>query len=129
VLPVAFVGVWCLALHVVAAKGGWKRVGARHPARFTPPADLLRRRLIGTFGRMSYNHTLTVGVLSEGLYLATSGPFVVGHRPLMIPWSAIRRPRRERFLVWTFAAFEVDDPPLAHVRVALHALEGAPLDI
>jgi hypothetical protein len=57
-------------------------------------------------GLANYNNVLTLGVSSEGLYLATMLFFRFMHPPLLIPWSEIRV-RRSKGWVFEYTTFTI----------------------
>lgn len=84
-----FAFVYLTVSFVISWWGGWG-VLARH---FRLRTTFIGSRWQWQSGRMrwlcGYQHCLTVGANSEGLYLATLRFFPLFHPPLFIPWSEI----------------------------------------
>jgi len=124
--------MWCGALGLLSATGGWRALARRFPSEGTPPAN--RRWMVwGELGWVTYRSTLTVGHSEAGLHLAVFPMFRPFHPPLLIPWKSISARTRGRYwlmmcdqlaidaehTVWlrlqtsTTSAFERHLPPVA----------------
>jgi hypothetical protein len=70
----------------------------------------------GGVGRVRYYHCMRAGVRAEGLYLAVKGLLL--HKPLLIPWSEVRHPRRTEIYGWPCYAFDAGEPSMCEVVVS-----------
>lgn len=84
----AAVLVWCVVLAVAAWAGGWLRLAREYGA--TDAADGALRGLSARFGVASYSGVLSLRADALGLSLGVLAIFRPFHRPLFVPWSAMR---------------------------------------
>lgn len=85
--PLFWAGVVCL----IAYLGGWTRLAGEFPgeAAFEGERFSWRSGTLGIFG--NYRNVLDVAVSARGIWLRPIVFFRPGHRPLMIPWTAVTR--------------------------------------
>jgi hypothetical protein len=92
----AFVGLW-IGASVLMARGN--RATLAQSYRFTGTFHGKRwRRQDADVGSEQYWYGVTVGVNSDGVYLAMMWLGRAGHPPLFIPWSDISTTVQEGFL-------------------------------
>lgn len=102
-----FIIVWSIIMLLIAAGGGWRSLAEFYRAdrsfegrRFYFQSARLR------YG-MGYNHILTIGANSEGIYISAPFPFAIGHPPLFFPWQDVsattRRMWRADFVILEFS--------------------------
>jgi len=125
-LPFFFVGIWLLAIGLLAAVGGWRSLAASYaaPEGFEPePENRYRFRSIqlrsGFLLRSNYRGSMTVGLTSQGLYLVPFVLFRFLHKPLLIPWTAITDCDEGSFLWMQWIDMTVRDRPVIRVYGAV----------
>jgi hypothetical protein len=64
---------------------------------------------------MQYNNCLTVGLSSQGMYLAVLFLFRIGHPPLVIPWKEVTT-TTGKTLWWRWAEFRFQQAPSVWIR-------------
>lgn len=119
-LPVFFGGL----LVLIARLSGWAKLAERFPADREPEGGNRFRGQYFRIGWCDYNGCLTIQVSPEGLYLAI-WPIFVGHRPLLIPWSALRVVEERRRRWCAVALLEVVQPPHAKLQLPLRVIDAA----
>lgn len=129
VFPIFFTALWVSITLLMSFIGGWGKVGKRYAATGTPPQGRVLKHVMGMFGMARYKHVLTVITTDTGLYIENRKVFRPGHPPLFIPFSAIFNARKQTLFFWEYVAFEINDPPLAGVRLPSKVFEGAPVEI
>lgn len=82
-------GLWCAVLALVAWVGGWARL-SREVGATDSAAGGSARGLSARFGVANYSGVLTLHADSLGLSLSVLAIFRPFHRPLFLPWSAMR---------------------------------------
>ena len=96
---IAFPLIWLLVLNLIARLGGWASLAEEFPARGEPRGDHFSWRS-GTVGWLgSYRNALDVWVSSNGLWLRPVAIFRAGHKPMMIPWSAVEQAKKRTFMI------------------------------
>ena len=115
-LLVAIPAFWCLVVFALSYLSGWRRLAASYAA-LEPPRGTRFAGQSGSVGAVSYRSCLTVHVAPDGLFLATPSFFRFAHKPLFIPWSAIRNQMRKKFLWHEAMSFEVGPAPAASLRL------------
>jgi hypothetical protein len=113
---VGFPLVWCAVVLLLSYVGGWQRMAAVY-ATDKPPRGRSFAWVSARIGFVNYRNCLHVHVAPEGLHLATPWLFRIGHRPLLVPWSAVHGERSRRFLWLQVVDFEVGQPRLARVQL------------
>lgn len=121
--PFFFAAMWCAVSLLLASMGGWRRLAESFPAQDQPRG---RRFFMqsGKVGIVNYGSCLTIYSAPDGLYLSVWFPFRLGHQPLFIPWSAIRRAKTHRFLWTETVAFEVGSPSVGTLQLSKKIFEG-----
>ena len=88
---IGFVILWLTVCYLISIVGGWSRLAKEY--RSDSRVD--GRRWSFQSGSMrfgtSYTNVLTVGAGEAGLSLSMFILFRVGHPPLLIPWSDLRK--------------------------------------
>ncbi len=96
---IAFPLIWILVLNLIARLGGWAGLAEAFPARGDPRGDHFswRSGTVGWFG--SYRNVLEVWVSPSGLWLRPVMIFRAGHKPMMVPWSAVQEARTRKLII------------------------------
>jgi hypothetical protein len=89
VLPFFFVGVWTLALYLIALTGGWRLLAKRFRAQGAFLGQKWKMQSARMRWNVQYNNALTVGATQAGLFLVPFVLFRTGHPALFIPWIEI----------------------------------------
>ena len=105
-LLAALPAFWCVVVLALSYASGWQTLAASYAASELPRGTRFAGQS-GSVGMVSYRNSLTVHVAPDGLFLATPLIFRPGHKPLFIPWSAIRNQRTTKFLWHEATRFEV----------------------
>ena len=119
-LPGFFAGL----LVVIAKVSGWTQLVDRFPGDRVPDDGIIFRCQYFRIGWCDYNGCITIHVSSEGLYLAV-WPILVGHRPILIPWSQLRVLEERRRRWFPVALVEVGQPRLAKLQLPLRVIDAA----
>lgn len=117
-------GLFAGLLVAIAKIGGWSRLAQTFPAGVEPDDGICFRGQFLGIGWCDYNGCVRIRVCVAGIYLAVS-PIIVGHAPVLLPWSAMRfvEERRRRFL--SVAFIEVGQPTIARLRLPLRVIDAA----
>ena len=103
IFPIYFLCLWLLVAAITSVIGGWFSLAKLYRTR--EPFNGAKWRMQS--GQMrwlaNYNNVLTLGVSSQGLYLASMFLFRFMH-PLLVPWSEIRV-RRKKGWVFEYVIF------------------------
>lgn len=111
-------------LVVIARLSGWAGLAERFPADREPEDGICFRGQFFRIGWCDYNGCMTIRVSPDGLYLAI-WPIFVGHRPLLIPWSALRVAEERRRRWFPVALVTVGEPPLAKLQLPLRVIDAS----
>ena len=133
--PLAGLGALVVGLSVVPAtisRLGWSALAAAHGAADRPQgvSYIVRSARFGGFFA-AYNNAVRVVFTPRGAHLSMVLPFMLGHRPFMLPWAALVREGREPAWFGERYVVEFDDPagrvvlrlPVA-AQAALRAARG-----
>lgn len=92
IIPLFFIAfglLWTLIVTLISRAGGWARLAHQYPA--TGPATgetfSLRSAKFGMFS--SYRNCLTVTLSLSGIHLQPMIFFRIGHKPILLPWTAV----------------------------------------
>jgi hypothetical protein len=105
VFGVFFVAVWIAVGFLVGTFSGWRLLASRFrlEGEFCGNVHIWQSARMKSY--MDYHGVLKIGANDEGLYLATSFLFRLGHPALLIPWREIELgPRRRK---WFFPTVEL----------------------
>lgn len=109
VIPLLFVGFWSAVCCLIAAVGGWMKLACSFAATEDDPSWGVR--LSGLSGHTNplarYSGILNPTISREGIRLAVMVLFRAGHRPLFIPWQAVRNIRHVSRFFQRGIAFDV----------------------
>jgi hypothetical protein len=119
---VAISAFWFLVVLVLSYVGGWQALAAAYSAQ-EPPRGTRHAGQSGSVGVVSYRNCLTVHVAPDGLFLATPFFFRFAHKPLFIPWSAIRNQKPVKFLWHEAMGFEIGPAPAPKLRLPIRIFE------
>jgi hypothetical protein len=120
--PFLFVGMWCFASMVISLIG-WFWLGRKFAAS-GPPSGTKFGMQSAKIGLVSYSNCLTIHTSPSGIHLATWFPWRIGHRPLLIPWDALRNPKPRRFLWIETVEVDVGSPRIETIRLPKKVFEG-----
>ncbi len=99
---IGFPILWCSVVWLLAKLGGWATLAARFATK-RPARGETFAWSSGRFSMFSsYNNCLNVSVSHEGIHIVPFIAFTIGHEPLLIPWSSVRRLIQRRFL-WNYS--------------------------
>ncbi len=118
-----FPAFWCLIVLLLSWVGGWRRLAEKY-ATDKEPSGTAFRGITGAVGTVSYKHCLIAHVAPQGLFLSVPFFFRIGHKPLLIPWSAIHSLKPFTFLFHHSMRFEVGTPTIATLRLPPKVLEA-----
>ena len=121
--PLAFGGMWCGVLLLLSRLSGWHRL-AQHFASDRLPDGTRFQWQSGYLGLISYRHCLNITVAANGLHLAVSLPFRIGHPNLLIPWQAIGPRSDERFFWHSLSRMEIGRPALATLKLPASVMDA-----
>lgn len=107
---------WCLVVLALSYISGWQALAASYAAQ-EPPRGTRFAGQSGSVGAVSYRGSLTVHVASDGLFLSTPFIFRIGHKPLFIPWTAIKNQKPVKFLWHEAIRFELGSAPARELRL------------
>ena len=122
-LLVAMPAFWCVVVLVLSYLSGWQTLAASYSAH-EPPRGIQFTGQNGSVGVVSYRNSLTVHVAREGLFITTPFIFRIGHKPLFIPWSAIKNQKPIKFLWHEAIRFEVGPGRGIELRLPTRIFEG-----
>ena len=114
---------WCLVVLLLSHVSGWQRLSRGYESK-VPPHGKAFLGQSGSVGPVSYRNCLTVHVAPEGLFLSVPFFFRIGHKALLIPWSAIHTEETVKFLWHRAVRFEVGRPSSAQIRLPPQILEA-----
>jgi hypothetical protein len=121
--PLVFVALWCFVCLLLSFVGGWRRLALSY-ATDQPPRGTPFCWQSGTIGFVQYRNCLNFDVAEEGLYLSAVWLFRLGHRTLLIPWSAINDVQQQQIFWYAFTRFRVGTPPIATMRIPTKVFEA-----
>jgi hypothetical protein len=106
-----FVTLWVFNSFLASIIGGWIRLSQFFDCERDFEGNWMTFQS-GSVGFMRYGRCLWIGASSEGLWLKTGPLFVfrLFHTPLFIPWSAVRKVIRKKFLWYKNLVIEVEKP-------------------
>lgn len=123
---VGFVLIWSGVVYLLAWLSGWRRLAHRYRTDRKPSGQPMSP-WVAMLGPVSYRGALTIQTASEGLYLSMIVFFRIGHPPLLIPWSAIKRQGIDQGLLIKWLALELGEPKLATLRLPAAMVDEAVL--
>ena len=88
--PFIFFAFWCTITFIIS-RFGWSAAAKRFPASLKPEGKAFRTP--ATFFRYGSHYSSCVKATpsEQGLYLTVEFLFALGHRPMLIPWSAVAK--------------------------------------
>lgn len=113
---IGFVLIWGGVVYLLAWLSGWRRLVHRYHTDRKPSGPPMSP-FVAMMGPVSYRGVLTIQTAPEGLYLSVMIFFRIGHPPLLIPWSAIKRQGVDQGLLIKWLALELGEPTLATLRL------------
>jgi hypothetical protein len=87
---------------------GLDRLAELYPATGPPEGELHTKQRVAV-GAVYYRNSADICICSEGLYLWVR-PFLGSYRPVMVPWSEFREPRRTILRLQQAVRLTVGDP-------------------
>jgi hypothetical protein len=121
--PLVFLALWCFVCVLLSFVGSWRRLALSY-ATDQPPRGTPFRWQSGTIGFVQYRNCLNFDVAEEGLYLSAVWLFRLGHRTLLIPWSAINDVQEQTIFWYAFTRFRVGTPSIATMRIPTKIFEA-----
>lgn len=125
-IVVGFVLIWSGVVYLLAWLSGWRRLARRYRTDHKPSGPSMSS-FVAMLGPVSYRGVLTIQTAPEGLYLSIMLFFRLGHPPLLIPWSAIKRQGIDQGLLIKWLALDLGEPPLATLRLPAFLVDEAVL--
>jgi hypothetical protein len=122
-LPLAFVAFWCVTSFLLAFASGWYRLSLSY-ATDKPPTGEEFAGQTGTVGFVNYNRCLNIYVAREGLFVSVAWLFRLGHKSLLIPWSAIHDEESTQILWFKLTRFQIGIPSIARLRLPARVFEA-----
>ena len=113
---ISFVLFWGFVVWLISRVSGWQRL-ARHYRTPTPPKGQPVSQMLAMLGSARHRGTLTLQAAPEGLYLTVMVLFRLGHPPLLIPWSAVKRRGTSAGDLSNWLTLELGDPPVTTLRL------------
>lgn len=124
-LSIALIPGFLAGVFVVIAKlSGWTRLAERYLADREPDEGIRFRGQdlrIGWF--WNYSGGITYRVSPDGIYLAV-WPIIVGHAPLLIPWSDVTLVEERPGRWFSVAKIEVGQPPRTKLELPLRVIDA-----
>jgi hypothetical protein len=122
--PFVFAAFWCFISLVLGFVSGWQRLALAYATDQAPRGGTAFSWQSGYVGVVRYRNCLNVRVAPEGLFLSTVWLFRLGHKPLLIPWSAIHNPEPRQIFWFHFTRFQIGEPCIAHVQIPTKVFEA-----
>jgi hypothetical protein len=118
-----FLGLWGGLSLAIAALGGWRRIASSYCASSEPVG---RRYFMQqcNVGFIRYGNYTTIHTSPEGIHVAVLFVYRPGHRPLFIPWDAIRHAKVVRGFGIVRVQFEIGSPRIASMKLPRKIFEG-----
>lgn len=113
---------------MILSFAGWGRLAARFRAR-TAPSGTRNRVQRGKVGIASYNGCLNVYTSPDGIFLAVTPIFRLGHPPLFIPLKELNNPRVYKFFSWETVVFDVGTPRITSIQLPGQVFAGLNLSL
>ena len=126
VILVGFVLIWSGVVYLLAWLSGWVRLARLYRVTHRPSGPPMSP-WVAMLGPVSYRGALTIQTAPEGLYLSMIVFFRIGHPPLLIPWSAIKRQGVDQGLLIKWLALVLGEPTLAILRLPAAMVDEAVL--
>lgn len=114
---------WCLVCLLLSRISGWHRLSEQYGTDQAPLGRSLSMQS-GWVGIVSYRNCLSVHVAPSGLFLSVMFLLRIGHRPLLIPWSAIHGVEPRQLLWMKLSRFQVGHPPIARIELPAGIVEA-----
>jgi hypothetical protein len=121
--PLAFAAFWCGISFVLGIFSGWQRLALSYATDQAPRGTPFSWQS-GYVGVVRYRNCLNIRVAPEGLFLSTAWLFRLGHKPLLIPWSAVHNLESRQVFWFHFTRFQIGEPALAHVQIPTEVFEA-----
>jgi len=122
-MPLVFPLFWCAVSFLLSRFSGWRRLALMHGTD-RPPRGTSFRWQSGSVGLVRYRNCLNIRAAQEGLFISVAWPFRVGHKPLLVPWSAIHDAQPQKILWRDFTKFQIGTPPIASVQIPTEVFEA-----
>jgi hypothetical protein len=115
---------WVAISFLFAYGSGWSQLAKQYRTRQPPPNNLSSMNS-GRVGWVSFKGCLNIGVTSKGLYLSVFPLLRLGHPPLLIPWTAVVRAERTKFLFQEGYRLHIGSPLITKMHLPQDALTDA----
>jgi hypothetical protein len=112
-----FIGMWIFIGLFLSFLGGWRELGQVYHADKKIEGHKWSWQSGYTRFGVNYNHCLNIRANRNGIYIAISLPFRLGHPPLFIPWSDITI-KRQKVLFFKQICFTFAKVPSVSFRIS-----------
>ena len=127
-LPIFFALLLGL-ISFILSSGGWRRLARQYGVRAGVNGNTTYR-VVGMVGSSSYKGSLKVSATATGLQIEASPVLYVGHKPLFIPFGALRDPQKAvMFHGVDYAIFDVGTPPITRLKLPAAIFKGTPAEL
>jgi hypothetical protein len=127
-IPIFFITLLGL-ISFILSSGGWRRLASQYAARPGINGDT-NYRVVGFIGTSSYKGAIKVIKTGSGLQIEASPALYVGHKPLFIPFGALRNPQKKlMFHGRDYALFDVGGPPAVRVALPAAIFKDTPVEL
>ena len=124
---ISFVLIWSFVVWLISRLSGWHRL-ARHYRTSAPPTGQPVRQMLAMLGSARHRGTLTLQAAPAGLYLTVMVLFRLGHPPLLIPWSAVKRCGASAGDLSNWLTLALGEPPITTLRLPAALVDHGVLD-
>lgn len=112
--PLFFIGLFTFVLFLLSKKG-WADLASEY--RFNEKFEGDRVGIISAgINGVSYNNCLLLKYNTQGLYLRPILIFRLFHKPIFIPWKAIRNVREKDMLLTKLKELVIGEPTIALIQ-------------
>ncbi|NQT12401.1 MAG: hypothetical protein HQ582_06625 [Planctomycetes bacterium] len=115
---------------LVIRLSGWSALARRYRCDQQPEGKLYHSQTVRmTHVRSNwwpfsvYVSSVNICIAAKGVHFSLSTLLRLGHPPLLIPWSDLRRLGGRRFMFWRFIRFSVGNPPIANITIPALPIE------
>jgi hypothetical protein len=113
---VYFAALWSVVCYLISFIGGWYELGRLYAAERPFDGQKWYFQNAALRFAVGYHNILTIGVNTEGLYMAVFPLFRLGHPPLFIPWRDISV-QQGKYLWVRVYKFEFRQAPSVSLRL------------
>jgi hypothetical protein len=110
VFAACLIGGFVLLVLFLLSKGGWRRLTERYATPNPPSGHIIQRQTV-KIGAVTYKRCVTVGIASDGLYLA------IWRKAVLIPWSEFKGVGQTMLYWQRVPLLMVGNPPVTTITV------------